>query len=167
MGQALRYGGQIVVYALIMLVIGYLSDTPAYQAAPPEQAMIKLAFKHGGQPRGGCRKPTRQETDDMAMNMRRRTICPREREPLLVELSIDGETVYSRVLQPAGLRDDGPARVYESFVVAPGQHRIDAKLRDSSRDEGFDYVASKNIELAPSELYVIQFRSESGGFLMK
>lgn len=164
MRDVLRYAGQAVVYLGIIAVIGYFADTPAYTHFPPDKAMIKIALAHGGQHKGGCREPTEEELARLPPNMRRKLICGRERLPVTVELEIDGETVYSRTLQPAGIRNDGPSRVYASFPVETGTRTVTARLRDSDRAEGFDYESSDTVTLAATQLYVIQFRPEAGGF---
>ena len=163
--SAIKIAGQLAVYAAIMAVLGYFSDTPAYRHFPAEQALIKLALVHGGQSKGGCRVPTPEELAKLAPNMRRKLICARERLPVTVELEIDGNVLYSQTLQPTGLRSDGPARLYERFPVAAGAHTLSARLRDSNRPEGFDYEASTEVTLRPRELFAIQFRAESGGFI--
>ena len=40
-----------------------------------------------------------------------------------------------------------------------------ARLRDSDREEGFDYKRDAIIELVPGQNLVVDFRSEMGGFL--
>lgn len=163
--SALKLAGQAAVYAAIMAGLGYFSDTPAYRHFPADQALIKLALVHGGQSKGGCREPTAEELEKLAPNMRRKLVCARERLPVTVELEIDGTLLYSETLKPTGLRSDGPARLYQSFPVAAGEHTLAARLRDSDRAEGFDYQASSEVALRPGELFVVQFRAEGGGFL--
>jgi hypothetical protein len=91
--------------------------------------------------------------------------CPRERRPLLVELELDGEILYRDELPPSGLAGDGASTAYRKFPVAAGSHQLVARLRDSRREEGFDYVKSAEVTLAPQQNFVIDFRPEFGGFL--
>ena len=163
--SAIKIAGQVAVYAAIMAVLGYFSDTPAYRHFPADQALIKLSLVHGGQSKGGCREPTPEELEKLAPNMRRKLICARERLPVTVQLELDGKVNFSETLKPTGLRSDGPARLYESFPVAAGPHALTARLRDTDRAEGFDYQAHSEVALRPGELFVVQFRAESGGFL--
>ena len=165
--SAIKVAGQAAVYAAVMGVLGYFSDSPAYRHFPEDQALIKLVLVHGGQSKGGCREPTREELEKLAPNMRRKIICERERLPVAVQFEIDGAVIYSGTLQPTGLRSDGPARLYESFPVSPGTHTLVARLRDSDRGDGFDYEAEKQVALRPGEVFAIQFRAESGGFLFR
>lgn len=159
------YAGQAVVYALFIAILGYLSDSPAYEHFPPDRALIKLSFAHGGARKGGCRKPTAEEIAQTAANMRRKLICPRERVPLLVELEVDGEVQLRESLAPSGLALDGPSRIYRRIELPAGAHRIVARLRDSERDQGFDFENGVDVTLRPGQNFVVGFRAEFGGFV--
>jgi hypothetical protein len=163
--RLLTFFGQVAVFGLIALVLGYFSTSPAYIAFPEDQARILLDFSHVGQRKGECRRLTPEEMAEMAANMRRAEICPRERLPVDVELEIDGELIFSRSLPPSGLSGDGASQIYESIRVRPGEHSLIARLRDSAREAGFDFEAVAEVVLQPKENFVIDFRSELGGFI--
>jgi hypothetical protein len=129
--------------------------------------MVKLSFSHAGKPAGECREMTDKELAITAPNMRRPLICPRERLPILVELELDGEVIFSESKSPAGLHNDGASYVYEKFLVEPGQHQLTARLRDSARAEGFDYTDSKKVNFFVGHNYVIDFNSETGDFIFR
>lgn len=167
MSELLRYFGQGLLYLFLAVVLGYFSDSPAYTHFPPDLALIKLSFTHGGKPKGECRRLTADEIAALPPNMRRPMDCPRERLPLLVDLRLDGAPLYRAWLPPSGLAGDGPSQVYQRFAVAPGRHRLSARLRDSAREEGFDYARDFEVTLAPLQNFVVDFRSETGGFIFK
>ncbi|MBT5414797.1 MAG: hypothetical protein HOH66_07665 [Rhodospirillaceae bacterium] len=167
MTRIARYLGQIAVYALFAAVIGYFSNSPAYTHLPADRALIKLSFSHGGAPISECRRLSAEEIAALPPNMRRPLDCPRERVPVVVELTIDGDVLYSASLPPAGLSGDGQSRVYTQFVVPPGPHRVRVRLRDTARTEGFDYEAVRELELRPLQNFVIDFRAERGGFIFE
>lgn len=160
-----RYIGQFIAYALFALVVGYFATQPAYTHLDPDKALIKLSFSHAGAHRQECRQLTQEELNRLPPNMRRPLDCPRERRPLLVELELDGEILYRDELPPSGLAGDGASTAYRKFPVAAGSHQLVARLRDSRREEGFDYVKSAEVTLAPQQNFVIDFRPEFGGFL--
>jgi hypothetical protein len=164
--EPLRYFGQAVVYLLVAVVLGYFASAPSYIHLPPDQALIKLSFAHGAARKGECRRRTAEELARLAPNMRRPMECPRERLSVEVELLLDGAPLYRAVLPPTGLAGDGPSRVYRRFAVAPGPHRLMARLRDSSRTQGFDHEREAEIELAPGQNFVIDFRKDAGGFVL-
>lgn len=160
-----RFIGQFIAYALFALVVGYFATQPAYTHLDPDKALIKLSFSHAGAHREECRQLTQEELDRLPPNMRRPMDCPRERRPLLVELELDGEILYRDELPPSGLAGDGASTAYRKFPLAAGSHQLVARLRDSRREEGFDYVKSAEVTLAPQQNFVIDFRPEFGGFL--
>ncbi len=166
MATALRYLGQAAVYLLIAVAFGIFSDSPAYQHRPADRAELKISFAHGAARKGECRKLTREEMEKIAANMRRAEVCPRERLPVLVELQLDGEILFRESLPPTGLSRDGPSIVYRRFSILPGPHRLTVRLRDSARTEGFDYELDTDIDLQAQKSLAIDFRSETGGFIL-
>ncbi len=165
MGKALRYAGQAAVYLLIALLFGIFSDTPSITHFPADKARITLSFAHAGQRKGECRRLTPEEIAKLAPNMRKATSCPRERLPLQVELLLDGAPLFEASLAPTGLSRDGRSQVHRRFVVEPGSYTLTARLRDSARDEGFDYERSAEVTLVPQQDLVVDFRSDAGGFV--
>lgn len=164
MRRPLAYLGQGAVYAIAAALIGYFSSNPAYAPVPPEQALIKLSFVHGAQRRGECRRLSQDELAKLAPNMRKPVECPRERLPVLVELQLNREVVFSASLPPTGLSGDGPSRVYERFTIPPGRHALEVKLRDTGRADGFDYIGQRQVDLAPGQILAIDFDPVQGGF---
>jgi hypothetical protein len=165
--RPLPLAAQAVSYALFALLLGYFSVNPAYTYIDPDSAVIKLSFNHAGARAGECRQLTPEEIAELAPNMRRPVDCPRKRVPLLVELEMDGVPLYRASVSPSGFADDGPATVYERFVVPPGRHELTARLRDSRRTEGFDYEARAEVELAAQQNFVVDFQAKAGGFIFK
>ncbi len=164
MPSVLRYLAQGVVYALIAGLFGYFATSPAYRHADTQRAKLTLSLAHSGDPVHPCRRLTREEIAALPPNMRKLTDCPRERLPVLVEIVLDGRTIVSRSVSPSGLFGDGPSQIYENFEIPAGSYSLAARLRDSARSEGFDYVREAQVEIAPQQRLVIEFRAESGGF---
>ena len=164
MTNVLRILLQIILYAAFAFVIGWLSILPPYQYASGNMATIKLSLSHATERVEPCVKFTPEEMAKLAPNMRRPMKCVRARLPLTIEIDIDGSSTVQLVAQPSGLWDDGAASVYERFDVAPGQHRIAARLRDSARTDGWDYTYSEDVTLEPGRYFTISFRPETGGF---
>jgi len=127
--------------------------------------MLKLSFMHVGQRKVECRKLNAEEIARLPPNMRLTLDCPRERLPVLVELELDGKLMLRRELAASGLSHDRASSIYQKFVVAPGRHQVSARLRDSTRTEGFDYTRSTEVELKPRQNFVVDFRAEAGGFI--
>jgi len=156
--------GQSVAFVIFAVGLGYFSNSPSYTYHDPDMALIMVSFSHASERKEECRPYTKEETAALAPNMRRPMDCPRERVPVHVEIIMDDNTLLSKSYNPTGLVKDGSASIYESIPVKPGQHQLIAKLRDSHREEGFDYESSISFNLKPKELFVIDFRKELGGF---
>ena len=155
---------QIIAFTVFALVLGYFSNSPNYTYHDPEMALLMVSFSHASEHKEECRRYTQEEIAAMAPNMRRPMDCPRERMPVYVEVIMDGNSLLSKSYNPTGLAKDGSASIYESIPVKPGQHQLIAKLRDSNREEGFDYESSVSVNLDPKELFVIDFRKDLDGF---
>jgi hypothetical protein len=155
---------QVLVYAAFMAFIGYFATSPAYTYVDPASAVITLSFGHAGERKAECRRLTPEEIAALAPNMRRPLDCPRGRVSLLVELELDGEVLYRAWLKPSGFAGDGASSVYQRFVVSPGRHRLLARLRDSRREEGFDYELEDDVVLVAGRNLVVDFRAGTGGF---
>lgn len=166
MPSVLRYTFQAVVYLGIALLIGSFANGPSYEHFPSEQAQIKLTLVHGAERRAECHRRTAEELEQLAPNMRKAVDCPRERLPVWIELRIDGAVFYQASLPPTGLSQDGPSRTYRRFAVAPGTHRLQLRLRDTARTEGYDFELDRQVELKPQQNLAIDFRPESGGFIL-
>ena len=167
MNNGLRLFLQAVTYTVFAVVVGYLSASPAYQYGDPGNATIKLSLSHAADRVKPCVRLTPEQIAELAPNMRRPETCERQRLPLTVELEIDGETVMTIEAPPSGLWNGGPASVYERFEVDPGRHTITARLRDSDRTEGWDYVHTEDVTLVSSRYFTVTFRAETGGFAFR
>ncbi len=124
-------------------------------------------FRHGGNRIEDCGKPTAADVDKEPASARHRKSCSRQRLPVAVVISIDGAAIYDDILPPTGFAGDGPAETYRKFLVPAGRHRIEARLRDSDRQQGYDYERSLDVDLAPLQNLAIDFRADQGGFLFR
>ena len=164
MAGPLKSALQLILYLAFAVAIGYLSTSPPYRYADAELAVVKVSISHATQRVEPCRQLTQEEIEQMAANMRRSTLCGRERLPLVVSMMLNGESVLERKVSPAGLWGDGPATVYERFSVEPGVHDVTIRLRDSARTEGWDYQRSDQVNLKPGRYFTVRFRPEAEGF---
>lgn len=158
---------QFLLYVVFAVFIGYFSIAPRYQYADPGLASIKLSLSHAAKRVKECVTLTPDEINARARSGESLNECERERLPLTVEIEIDGETVLRVSAAPSGLWNDGPASVYERLNVAAGRHTITARLRDSARDNGWDYEYTETVELRPGRYFTVGFRAETGGFAFR
>ena len=165
--KIMHYSGQAVFYGLFVVVIGYFSSAPAYEHFPKDMALIKASFSHAGQPKEECHVRTADELAKLPPNMRVAIQCGRERSPVMFDLELDGKVVYRAELPPAGLSRDGVSTVYQRFQVPVGRHHLRARLKDSVRVPDFNYIKEADVELAPAQVFVVEFSSRTGGFVFK
>ncbi len=160
----MRIAAQVVVYGAFAALLGYFSVSPTYTQVDPDFGVIKLSFSHAGQPETECRRRSQEQLEELAPNMRKTMDCPRRRVNLLVELELDGERIYRDELPPSGLSGDGASTVYQDFPVPAGRYTLVARLRDSRREQGFDWTLERTVDVSPRQNLVIDFRAETGGF---
>lgn len=164
---SLRIAAQFVALIAVFAAAAVFADWPRYRQIPAQTAVVKLSFTHGSNRKAECRMRTAEELAKLPPNMRKPLVCPRTRGAVYVELDIDGRTVYWASLPPSGISGDGPARVYERFVVTAGPHTIAVRMRDTPRTEGFDYDKAGEVVLAAEQNFVIDFRPEAEGFVFR
>lgn len=166
MARALRLIGQAVVYLGTALLLGYFSDAPSYTHFPPGEAALRINIVHSAKHLKACRRLTAEELAKLAPNMRRPEVCERRRLPLWIEMKLDGRVLVEQDLPPTGLSGDGPSKLDRRFALQPGTYRLELRMRDTARKTGYDYELTREITLAPEENLVIDFRPESGGFIL-
>jgi hypothetical protein len=167
MTKVMRLAGQFVVMAALFAGVAWLSDRPVYRQIPEGSGMMMLTFVHGADRKGECRRLTLEEIAKLAPNMRRVQDCPRVRRSLYVELDIDGRKIYAADLPPTGIAGDGPSRVYQRFVMPAGKYDVAVRMRDTARTDGFDHERHGTVDFAPSQMFVIDYRPESGEFIFR
>jgi len=163
----LRLAGQFVVILLLFLAVAAFANWPIYRQVPDGSAIIVLTFVHGADRKAECRKLSPEEIKKLPPNMRRVQDCPRGRRPIYVELDLSGNNLIRATLPPTGIAGDGHSRIYRRFVVPAGQYEIAARMRDSPRIEGFDHQRKETVTLVSEQMLVVDFRSESGGFVFR
>src|SRR6516164_325007 len=163
----LQICGQFAVIAALFAAVAAFADWPRYRQTPQGTGIIMLSFVHSADRRAECRRLTPEEIAKLPPNMRRVQDCPRARRPIYVELDVDGRNVYRASLPPTGIAGDGPSRVYQRFVLPARKYDVAVRMRDTPRAEGFDHERRDSVELSSDQMFVIDYRPESGGFVFR
>ena len=109
---------------------------------------------------------SQEELNKLAPNMRKIDDCPRERSPVTIEAELDGTPIYAASLPPPGLFGDGGVDVFYSAKVPAGEHRLELKMNDSVRIEGFNHQFGQMVFIEPAQILLIGFDSNRG-FVIK
>jgi len=163
----MRLLAEILAWALFALVVGALSVWPRYEMLERDDALVTLTFTHAAQRVGECRNLTQEEMNELPPNMRRPSDCPRERHPVRIELRSADRLLYGEILLPSGIWSDGKANIYHRVVVPAGVHDLFIGMNDSGGLSGFDFEASRRVELHPGRNLVIRFDEQSQSFLIR
>lgn len=164
--KLVRYLLQAVNYSVFMAIIWYFATSPSVRLIADDEAKITIAFAHAGQLREPCRMLSQEELNKLPPNMRKIDDCPRERSPVTIEALLDGEPLYSAVLQPPGLFGDGGVDVFYSGKIPAGNHQLSLQMNDSVRIEGFNHNFAQQVSVDPAQILLIGFESERG-FVIK
>jgi hypothetical protein len=167
MSKALRYALQGIAYAAFAMVIGYFSTFPRYQHLQPDEALLRLSFKHPGKPVGDCRERSPEELAKLPPQLRTKTVCPRERSPVRAVVELDGKPLYDETFPPAGLRHDGAASGYRRLAILAGEHKLKVAFNDDVRAKGFEYEREATIDLKPGQVVLIDLVPEKGGVVIR
>jgi hypothetical protein len=162
-----RQTGQFVVIVLLFSAVSAFANWPIYRQIPEGSAVVLLTFVHGADRKAACRTRSPEEMAKLAPNMRRAMDCPRGRRSIYVELDLAGKNIFHADLPPTGIAGDGHSRVYQRFVVPAGQYEIAVRMRDTPRSEGFDHERTETVALVREQMFVVDFRSESGEFIFR
>jgi hypothetical protein len=164
--KPIRYLLQAINYSVFMGIIWYFATSPTVRLIADNEARITIAFAHAGQLREACRRLSQEELNELPPNMRKLEDCPRERSEVTVEALLDGEPLYSEILQPPGLFGDGGVDVFYSGKILAGDHHLSLKMNDSVRVEGFNHSFEQQIRVGHAQILLVGFDSRQG-FVIK
>jgi hypothetical protein len=167
MSNAIKYGLQAVAYAAFAVFIGYFSTFPRYQHLQPDEALLRLSFKHPGKPVGDCRERTPEELAKLPPQLRTKTECPRERSPVRAVVELDGKPLYDETFPAAGLKRDGAAAGYRRLAIPAGQHTLKVGFNDDVRAKGLTYEHSATVNLKAGQVVLIDLVADKGGVVIR
>ncbi len=162
----LRYLLQAFNYTLFMIFIWYFATSPSVRVIGEDEAMITVAFSHAGETREACRMLSQEELMKLPPNMRKLDDCPRERSPIIIEATLDGEIIFSKTYLPPGLFNDGAVNIYYNSKVPAGNHRLEIKMDDSVRKQGYNHMLEQNVTIKPQQILLVEFEPLTG-FIVK
>ncbi len=165
--SVLRYIGQAILFALFAAFVVYFSTSPTYRHLDDDQGLLRLSFRHPGQVATDCRKRTAEELAALPPQLRSEMECERERSPVQVRIELDGELLFDRVYEPAGLRRDGASSAYFRMPIPVGEHDVRVQVNDDVRVQGFNHEGERRVDVAPGQVVLIDFIADKGGVIIR
>jgi len=127
--------GQSLFYIVLITFIGYFAESPSFEKTAATMGEFKLIIRHSGKLLGECRKPDPAVQKKLPRNMRIPMICPRERSPVSVRLSLGDRVVMSEMVLPVDYHNDGVSALYRNFQFESGKVHVKLVINDSEGDE--------------------------------
>lgn len=148
--------GGCVLWGTIALCVGIMSDA-RLQVLPDEMTEMQLVIRYSGKLLGECQAVSGVEMEELAPNMRRAMVCPREKSPVYAELRIGGKLYFRDTIMPSGLHNDGVVAAYAQIPVRTGTAMVSLRVRDDRRVEGFTHTFEQPVELGVDSVVTIHF----------
>ena len=165
--RVLRLAGQFVVIAALFAGVAWLSDRPVYRQIPEDSGIMMLTFVHGADRKGECRRLCRRGNRQAGAEHAPGAGLPAGTPVALRRTRYRWPQGLSADLPPTGIAGDGPSRVYQRFVMPAGKYDVAVRMRDTARADGFDHERRGTVDFAPSQMFVIDYRPESGEFIFR
>lgn len=152
---------RLLAWAAFAALIAAFSQGPAFAPYGEDDALIKFSLAHLSQRLVPCRRLTEAERLALPPTRRAFEVCERGRAPTLVRLSLDGELLFEKRIEPAGLRDDGRSYYLDYFPVPAGEYRLELALRDSPREQGYDLEREFRLVLAGGDAALLEVSDDA------
>lgn len=167
MGRIARGVAQALAYAAFAVAVAVFSTWPPYRYLGPDEALLRLSFKHPGKVKTECRRRSAEELARLQPQFRTELECPRERSPVRVRVVVDGRTLVDEAYAPAGLSRDGASSAYRRLSIAAGSHALRVQFNDDARVDGFTHERSAQLEVVPGQVVLIDFDPARGGVIFR
>ncbi len=152
----MQLAGQGTAWLLFAAVVGAFAQWPTYSAIEPGRGELKLSMAHLTERLEPCERLTAEELAALPPNMRAPERCPRERAPAVVELLVDGNPLLQTAVRPVGLARGGRSYLQGRWDLPAGEYRLELRLRDTPREQGFDKVQRFSLSLAAGESALLE-----------
>jgi len=155
---------QVLAYIFFFAFIAAFSAAPELRLLADDEAVVSLSFSHAAKRVGECKRLSREELMALPPNMRKPDECPRERHSLHFDFFVDGDLVYTTVVEPSGLWSDGKSTIYKRLQIPSGVHLLRVRMNDSGNDDQFNYDESVQLDLEAEQNLVVYFDSSTQHF---
>jgi ferredoxin/coenzyme F420-reducing hydrogenase delta subunit len=150
----------IVITLVLCLVTFALSDLP-YKTPHSPQPELVVSFSHGG----AVREPKKLSPEELAKrlpHMRAQVNVSRERVPVRLRISLDGQVVYQESFAPKGFSKDGPSIAVARLRVSEGVHQVQVEIADTAEENDWSRRWSGEMHFETNRARVVLFDTKAG-----
>jgi ferredoxin/coenzyme F420-reducing hydrogenase delta subunit len=158
--RVLRVAAALALVAILGGGTYALSDW-SYRPAHSSGAELVVSFNHRGQP-VEQRKLSQAELDKRLPHMRAQIGVGREKAPVRLRVTIDGQPAWSRAYPPRGLKRDGSSMALVRLPVSAGAHTVRVEIGDTPPPDQWPHAWEQTVEFAAGRVVVLLFDAKSG-----
>ncbi|MGZ8938416.1 MAG: hypothetical protein ACXW32_04310, partial [Limisphaerales bacterium] len=150
----------IVIALVLCLVTFALSDLP-YKTPHSPQPELVVSFSHGG----AIREPKKLSAEELAKrlpHMRAQVNVSRERVPVRLRITVDGQVVYQESFAPKGFSRDGPSIAVARLRVSEGLHQVQVEIADTAEENDWTRRWSGKMHFEANRARVVLFDTKAG-----
>jgi coenzyme F420-reducing hydrogenase delta subunit/Pyruvate/2-oxoacid:ferredoxin oxidoreductase delta subunit len=156
----LRMAVATAVLALVAVVTIVVSELPYTPPTSPEPILV-VSFKHPGAVRLG-RLLTPEEKAKYPAYMKRERVIERRRNPVRMQVRVDGKKILEKTYEPTGLWGDGNSFAIERLRVPAGTHRVEVWIGETADPEEWTRRSETEVTFSTSQHRVVLFDRVQG-----
>ncbi len=149
-----RLAAQIGFYFCVALLVGYFSAMPVYHYTNGNASLLKLVVRHSGDLLGECKVLSQQDLKNLPPNMRSAEVCPREKARMKVTLEMNDTAVFSDVITPSGIHNDGVLALYHQIRLQPGTVKLKMIVQSGDHDAR---TLEQPVEVNKAEVILLEY----------
>ena len=152
-----------VATTVLVLVAGLMVAGSDLSYSPPvaEHPMLVVSFKHPGAARFG-RLLTPTEKARYPAYMKRERVMERRRNPVRMQVLVDGNKILSKTYEPGGLWGDGNSIAIERLEMPRGTHHVEVRIGETADPEEWSHRAESELTFSDTQRRVVLFHRVQG-----
>jgi ferredoxin/coenzyme F420-reducing hydrogenase delta subunit len=157
---SLRWAVALALAVSLAAITVSFSSLP-YRSPLSSQPELVVSFMHRGEAIEQ-RAPTKEELAKRLPHMRAQVNLSRERAPVRLRITVDGQNVLDRTYKPKGISGDGPSMALEHLALSAGAHSVQVEIADTPDPDKWTYQWRQQVEFQPHRTRVLLFESKAG-----
>ncbi len=131
-----------------------------YRSPHDSQPALVVSFNHGGA-RVDQKSLSEADAAKRLPHMRNQVNLTRERVPVRLRVTVDGQVIHERSYAAKGLSSDGPSLALERFPLSAGRHDVLVELADTVAP-AWTHRWQGDVELLAGQDRVLLFDTKTG-----